>query len=79
MIFSRGYIYLFIVNEFRYILFNNFFFFLIIQDAPLSSKVAMFNQAVNKHADAQLLNPFVQTPDGRSSPKPKFSKEEYGK
>lgn len=38
----------------------------------------MFNQAVSKHNDAQLLNPFAQV-DGRASPKPKFSKEEYGK
>lgn len=50
-----------------------------IVDAPLSSKVAMFNNAVTKHSDAQLLNPFTQAADGRSSPKPKFSKEEYGK
>ncbi|XP_065363747.1 putative uncharacterized protein DDB_G0290521 isoform X2 [Calliphora vicina] len=47
-------------------------------DSPLSSKVAMFNQHVNQHKQAQLLNPF-SNPDGRSSPKPSFSKDEYGK
>ncbi|KAG4077615.1 hypothetical protein HA402_008875, partial [Bradysia odoriphaga] len=47
-------------------------------DSPLSSKVAMFNKTVREHTDSQMLNPFSQ--DGRSvSPKPKFSKEEYGK
>ncbi|XP_037818746.1 flocculation protein FLO11 isoform X2 [Lucilia sericata] len=47
-------------------------------DSPLSSKVAMFNQHVNQHKQSQLLNPF-SNPDGRSSPKPTFSKDEYGK
>lgn len=50
----------------------------MIKDAPLSSKVAMFNNVVNQHNESQLLNPFTQA-DGRCSPKPKFSKEEYGK
>lgn len=50
----------------------------LFQDSPLSSKVAMFNKQVNQHTDSQLLNPFAQV-DGRASPKPKFSKEEYGK
>lgn len=54
-------------------------FSLIPQDAPLSSKVAMFNNAVSQHNDSQMLNPFSQAADGRKSPKPKFSKEEYGK
>ncbi|XP_073830231.1 uncharacterized protein isoform X2 [Musca autumnalis] len=48
------------------------------QDSPLSSKVAMFNNQVNQHKQSQLLNPFSQT-DGRASPKPSFSKDEYGK
>lgn len=49
-----------------------------IVDSPLSSKVAMFNKTVREHTDSQMLNPFSQ--EGRSvSPKPKFSKEEYGK
>ncbi|KAM7350674.1 uncharacterized protein ACRADG_009192 isoform 2-T2 [Cochliomyia hominivorax] len=47
-------------------------------DSPLSSKVAMFNQHVNQHKQSQLLNPF-SNPDGRASPKPTFSKDEYGK
>ncbi|XP_075154762.1 uncharacterized protein LOC142228265 isoform X2 [Haematobia irritans] len=38
----------------------------------------MFNQQVNQHKQSQLLNPFAQT-DGRVSPKPTFSKDEYGK
>lgn len=49
-----------------------------IVDSPLSSKVAMFNNAVNKHQDSQFLNPFSQD-GGRKSPRPTFSKEEYGK
>lgn len=53
------------------------FFKFISQDSPLSSKVAMFNNAVSTHKDSQLLNPFSQ--DGRSSPRPQFTKEEYGK
>ena len=50
----------------------------LLQDSPLSSKVAMFNQQVDQHKQSQLLNPFSQT-DGRASPKPSFSKDEYGK
>lgn len=49
-----------------------------VVDAPLSSKVAKFNNQANQHMQSQLLNPFSQT-DGRASPKPQFSKEEYGK
>uniref|UniRef100_A0A1I8Q0U3 Costars domain-containing protein n=2 Tax=Stomoxys calcitrans TaxID=35570 RepID=A0A1I8Q0U3_STOCA len=49
-----------------------------VVDSPLSSKVAMFNNQVSAHKQSQLLNPFAQT-DGRSSPKPSFSKDEYGK
>uniref|UniRef100_A0A1A9W290 Costars domain-containing protein n=1 Tax=Glossina brevipalpis TaxID=37001 RepID=A0A1A9W290_9MUSC len=47
-------------------------------DSPLSSKVAMFNNQVQQHKQSQLLNPFSQS-DGRASPRPTFSKEEYGK
>ncbi|XP_026461466.1 actin-binding Rho-activating protein-like [Ctenocephalides felis] len=49
-----------------------------IVDSPLSDKVAKFNKVVNKHLEAQALNPFSQT-DGRKSPRPVFSKEEYGR
>lgn len=49
------------------------------QDAPLSSKVAMFNQRANNHQATQLLNPFSTDSDGRKSPRPQFSKSEYGK
>jgi len=49
-----------------------------VVDSPLSSKVAKFNTKVSNHANSQLLNPFTAT-DGRSSPRPTFSKEEYGK
>lgn len=49
-----------------------------LQDSPLSSKVAMFNNQANQHQQSQLLNPFSH--DGRaSSPKPTFSKDQYGK
>lgn len=38
----------------------------------------MFNNQVNQHQQSQLLNPFSH--DGRaSSPKPTFSKDQYGK
>ncbi|KAH8235388.1 hypothetical protein KR038_006204, partial [Drosophila bunnanda] len=49
-----------------------------LQDSPLSSKVAMFNNQATQHKQSQLLNPF--SGDGRaSSPKPTFSKDQYGK
>ncbi|KAH8360755.1 hypothetical protein KR084_008034 [Drosophila pseudotakahashii] len=49
-----------------------------VVDSPLSSKVAMFNNQATQHKQSQLLNPFSQ--DGRaSSPKPTFSKDQYGK
>ncbi|XP_059621880.1 actin-binding Rho-activating protein [Phlebotomus argentipes] len=47
-------------------------------ESPLSSKVAMFNNVAKKHYDSQLLNPFSDV-DGRRSPRPQFSKDEYGK
>ncbi|XP_014093497.1 calphotin isoform X2 [Bactrocera oleae] len=48
------------------------------QDSSLSSKVAMFNKQTQQHQQQQLLNPF-STANGRVSPKPTFSKDEYGK
>lgn len=36
----------------------------------------MFNKATDSHQNSQLLNPFVTE---RTSTRPKFSKEEYGK
>lgn len=38
----------------------------------------MFNNAANDHKNNQLLNPFSGSHE-RGSPRPKFSKEEYGK
>ncbi|XP_011176855.2 uncharacterized protein LOC105208611 isoform X1 [Zeugodacus cucurbitae] len=49
-----------------------------VVDSPLSSKVAMFNKQTQQHQQQQLLNPF-STANGRVSPKPTFSKGEYGK
>uniref|UniRef100_A0A0K8UV05 Actin-binding Rho-activating protein n=1 Tax=Bactrocera latifrons TaxID=174628 RepID=A0A0K8UV05_BACLA len=49
-----------------------------VVDSPLSSKVAMFNKQMQQHQQQQLLNPF-STANGRVSPKPTFSKDEYGK
>ncbi|KAL5275322.1 ABRA family protein [Megaselia abdita] len=49
-----------------------------IVDTSLSSKVAMFNKQANQHKENQLLNPFSGE-TGRRSPKPSFSKDEYGK
>lgn len=49
-----------------------------VVDSPLSSKVAMFNNHANQHIEKQSLNPFSGE-SGRRSPRPQFSKEEYGK
>ncbi|XP_055857400.1 uncharacterized protein LOC129920189 isoform X2 [Episyrphus balteatus] len=51
---------------------------LINEESPLSSKVAMFNNAVSKHQESQHLNPFSQSGVG-GLPKPTFKKGEYGK
>lgn len=47
-------------------------------DSPLSDKVRMFNLHANKHIETQALNPFSNGKTG-TLPKPKFSKEEYGR
>ncbi|XP_055904507.1 uncharacterized protein LOC129940254 isoform X2 [Eupeodes corollae] len=47
-----------------------------VVESPLSSKVAMFNNAVSKHQESQHLNPFSQT---GGLPKPTFKKGEYGR
>lgn len=39
----------------------------------------MFNQRANSHQANQLLNPFSTEMDGRTSPRPQFSKSEYGR
>lgn len=39
----------------------------------------MFNQQANSHQSKQLLNPFSNSQDGRQSPRPQFSKSEYGR
>lgn len=48
----------------------------------LSDRVSKFNEKVNKHLESQSLNPFSGSFNGGSrspSPRPTFSKEEYGK
>lgn len=59
---------------------NNLIFF-TIQDSPLSSKVAKFNQKVSEHKSNQLENPFSGNGHmSRSrSPKQFLSPDEYGK
>ncbi|RZB38983.1 actin-binding Rho-activating protein [Asbolus verrucosus] len=47
--------------------------------SPLSSKVALFNAVANKHIQGQKVNPFSNDHKGGSLPKPKISKEEYGR
>lgn len=47
-----------------------------VVESPLSSKVAMFNNAVSKHKESQHLNPFSQA---GGLPRPTFNKGEYGK
>ncbi|XP_015515082.1 actin-binding Rho-activating protein isoform X1 [Neodiprion pinetum] len=42
----------------------------------LGDKVAMFNQQATRHQDTQAKNPFTS---GLNLPRPKFSKEEYGR
>lgn len=73
---SQKRFYLFV--QIKLIKFFYSFLFNFNQDSPLSSKVAMFNNVANRHQENQLLNPFSQG-DGRRSPRPQFSKEEYGK
>lgn len=51
---------------------------IFLQHSPLSDKVRMFNTQANKHIQSQALNPFSQG-NVHSVPKPKFSKEEYGR
>lgn len=50
-----------------------------VVESPLSSKVAMFNNQAQQHKTSQSLNPFSQPGSRASSPKPTFSKDEYGK
>uniref|UniRef100_A0A1B6CIQ5 Costars domain-containing protein n=1 Tax=Clastoptera arizonana TaxID=38151 RepID=A0A1B6CIQ5_9HEMI len=46
----------------------------------LQDKVSKFNQVASQHLEAQSLNPFSDRFGSRSpSPRPKFSKDEYGK
>lgn len=49
-----------------------------VVESPLSSKVAMFNNAVSKHKESQHLNPFSSQAGG-GLPRPTFNKGEYGK
>lgn len=45
----------------------------------LSDKVSMFNERASRHAESQTLNPFSGRFSRSPSPRPQFSKEEYGK
>lgn len=48
----------------------------------LSDRVSKFNEKVSKHLESQSLNPFSGSFQGGSrspSPRPSFSKDEYGK
>nr|XP_018903306.1 PREDICTED: actin-binding Rho-activating protein-like [Bemisia tabaci] len=48
----------------------------------LAQKINKFNTQVNKHCEGQSLNPFSGSFQGDSrspSPRPRFSKEEYGR
>ncbi|XP_044266582.1 actin-binding Rho-activating protein-like isoform X1 [Tribolium madens] len=48
-------------------------------DSPLSSKVALFNAVANKHIQSQAVNPFSNDCKAGGLPRPKISKEEYGR
>lgn len=51
----------------------------LIVDAPLSSKVALFNNTAKSHVESQIANPFSDSHgDGRMQ-RLKISKEEYGR
>lgn len=45
----------------------------------LAEKVSKFNQEALKHLERQTLNPFSGRFSRSPSPRPKFSKDEYGK
>ncbi|XP_063900120.1 actin-binding Rho-activating protein-like isoform X2 [Zophobas morio] len=47
--------------------------------SPLSSKVALFNAVANKHIESQAVNPFSNDYKVGGLPKPKISKEDYGR
>jgi hypothetical protein len=47
--------------------------------SPLSSKVALFDAVATKHIQSQAINPFSNDNKPGSLPKPKISKEEYGR
>lgn len=50
-----------------------------LQDSPLKSKVALFNKVVDSHTQGQAVNPFSNDKRVSSLPKPKISKEDYGR
>lgn len=49
------------------------------QDSLLKSRVALFNKVVDNHTQRQAINPFSNDKCVSSLPKPKISKEDYGR
>lgn len=49
------------------------------QDSTLKSRVALFNQVADNHSRRQSVNPFSNDKCASSLPRPKISKEDYGR
>jgi len=51
----------------------------VFVDSPLKSKVALFNKVADSHTQKQAVNPFSNDQCVSNLPKPKYSKEDYGR
>ncbi|ENN73012.1 actin-binding Rho-activating protein [Dendroctonus ponderosae] len=51
----------------------------VFVDSPLKNKVALFNTMSNSHSEKQAVNPFSNDQCVSKLPRPKISKEDYGK
>ncbi|XP_060518257.1 actin-binding Rho-activating protein-like [Cylas formicarius] len=51
----------------------------VFADSPLKSKVALFNNFADNHTKRQAINPFSNDQCVSGLPKPKISKEDYGR
>ncbi|CAH1130914.1 unnamed protein product [Ceutorhynchus assimilis] len=51
----------------------------VFEDSPLKSKVALFNKVADSHTQKQAVNPFSNDKCVSSLPRPKYSKEDYGR
>ncbi|KAL1512437.1 hypothetical protein ABEB36_002028 [Hypothenemus hampei] len=51
----------------------------VFVDSTLKSKVALFNKVADNHTQKQAVNPFSNNSCVSNLPKPKISKEDYGR